>query len=105
MKTGTCGLTEDAAVAKYGADNLKIYTSTFVNLWYGSYFAGAAGAKPMTKYKLICLLPDEKVIGLHCIGKSLNACIVYWLHHASQNITTNDKFTSTNITSINSSPF
>merc|ERR1719215_1690899 len=31
---GTVGLTEAEAVAKHGADNLKVYTSTFSNLWY-----------------------------------------------------------------------
>lgn len=37
---GTVGLTEEEAVAKYGADKIKIYTSTFVNLWYGSFYGG-----------------------------------------------------------------
>jgi len=65
---GTVGDTEVEAVEKYGKDNLKIYNSTFVNLWYGNYYGGAVGDKPYTKYKLICLLPDEKVVGLHAIG-------------------------------------
>lgn len=75
---GTCGMTEDQAICKYGKDNIKIYNSSFVNLWYGPFFGGGTGAKPVTKYKLITLLPDEKVIGLHCIGegKVLFYCLV-----------------------------
>jgi glutathione reductase (NADPH) len=65
---GTCGITEEKALCKYGADNIKIYNSSFVNLWYGPFYGGGVGDKPVTKYKLITLLPDEKVIGLHCIG-------------------------------------
>jgi glutathione reductase (NADPH) len=61
-------LTEPEAIAKYGKDNLKIYTSDFVNLYYGNFFEGNAGNKPITKYKLICLGPEEKVIGIHLIG-------------------------------------
>lgn len=29
---------------------------------------GGAGDKPLSKYKLICLGPEERVIGLHAIG-------------------------------------
>ncbi|CAB9497253.1 Glutathione reductase, chloroplastic (Fragment) [Seminavis robusta] len=32
---GTIGLTEEEAVAKYGQDNIKVYRSRFVNLYYG----------------------------------------------------------------------
>ena len=65
---GTIGYTEEQAKKKYGAENLKIYTSSFVNLWYGPFYRGEAGEKPMTRYKLICEGPEERVIGLHCIG-------------------------------------
>lgn len=65
---GTCGLTEAQAVTKYGQENLKVYTSTFVNLYYGIFFEGKVGPKPFTKYKLICAGPKEEVVGLHMIG-------------------------------------
>lgn len=65
---GTCGLTEPEAVARYGREALKIYTSDFVNLFYGTFFEGNAGNKPVTKYKIICLGPEEQVVGLHLIG-------------------------------------
>ena len=31
---GTIGLTEEEAKEQYGAEKLKIYNSSFVNLWY-----------------------------------------------------------------------
>lgn len=67
---GTCGLTEPKAIELYGAENIKVYTSDFVNLYYGTFYEGNAGDKPITKYKVICLGPEERVIGLHLIGMS-----------------------------------
>lgn len=67
---GTIGFTEEEAKAKYGEANIKVYNSSFVNLWYGSYYGGGVGDKPMTRYKLVCEGPHERVIGLHCIGQA-----------------------------------
>lgn len=64
---GTCGMTEKQAVAKYGKDNLNIYTSTFVNLYY-SVFNMEPSDKPKTFAKIICAGVEEKVVGLHMIG-------------------------------------
>jgi glutathione reductase (NADPH) len=70
---GTIGYTEEAARKEFG-DKIKVYNSTFVNLWYGPYYKGEQKGekpnekKPVTKYKLICLGDEEKVIGLHAIG-------------------------------------
>lgn len=64
---GTIGLTEKQAVEKYGADDLKVYKSTFVNLWYGP-MPIEPSTKPKTSMKLICQGPDEKIVGLHVIG-------------------------------------
>jgi glutathione reductase (NADPH) len=72
---GTIGMTEEEARAKYGNDNIKVYNSTFVNLWYGPFYGGGVGDKPQTKYKLVCLLPTERVIGLHCIGMASDEVI------------------------------
>lgn len=76
---GTVGLTEKAAIAKYGADDIKIYTSTFTNLWYGPWQI-EPDDKPKTAMKLVTLLPSERVVGLHCIGempfkKNLSSCV------------------------------
>ena len=64
---GTCGLTEEEAKKAHGADNVKVYTSTFKNLWYGTYQM-EADAKPTTSMKMVCLLPEEKVVGIHVLG-------------------------------------
>jgi glutathione reductase (NADPH) len=65
---GAIGYTEPQAIAAFGAENIKTYTSTFVNLYYGTYYEGNAGDKPFTKYKIVCRGPEEKVIGVHLIG-------------------------------------
>lgn len=66
---GTVGLTEQAAIKKYGVSNIKTYTSTFTNLWYGPW-GMEPDDKPKTAMKLVTLLPTERVVGLHCIGKN-----------------------------------
>lgn len=65
---GTIGLTEEEARNKYGEEQIKVYTSTFVNLFYGPWTSIEPADKPKTAYKLVCLGQEEKVIGLHCIG-------------------------------------
>ena len=65
---GTIGLTEPEAVAKYGADHLKIYKSTFVNLFYSMYSSMEPSEKPKTFMKLICAGETEQVVGLHIVG-------------------------------------
>ena len=62
---GSLGLTELRAVAKYGRENLQIYSSSFVNLWYAMMDSDGKGT---TKYKLICAGPEGKVVGLHLFG-------------------------------------
>lgn len=64
---GTVGLSEQAAIKKFGADKIKTYKSTFTNLWYGPWKM-EPDDKPKTVMKLVCLLPTEKVIGIHILG-------------------------------------
>lgn len=45
------------AEKKYGSDKLKIYTSKFTPLYYA-----LTERKSICHMKLICLLPEEKVI-------------------------------------------
>jgi glutathione reductase (NADPH) len=61
---GTIGLTEEEAVQKYGKEKLKIYTSNFVPMYYA-----VLEHKIRCNMKLICALPDEKVVGLHMVGQ------------------------------------
>ena len=61
---GTCGITEQEARAKFGDDKIKIYKSTFTPLYHA-----LTQRKQMTKMKLVCAGPEEKVVGLHMIGR------------------------------------
>jgi glutathione reductase (NADPH) len=74
---GTIGLSEEAARKEYSGQKIKVYNSTFVNLWYGTYFKGGPGNKPMSKYKLVCVGDDERVVGLHCIGAQLLLSVIH----------------------------
>ncbi|XP_045201495.2 glutathione reductase, mitochondrial-like [Mercenaria mercenaria] len=61
---GTVGLTQEEAEKKYGADKIKIYGSTFVPMYYAM-----TENKVRCSMKLVCLKPEEKVIGLHMLGQ------------------------------------
>ncbi|CAM9250258.1 unnamed protein product [Chrysoparadoxa australica] len=64
---GTCGLTEPEAIEKFGEDNIRIYKSTFVNLFFG-HWPIPPEDKQKTACKVICTGPEQKVVGLHIIG-------------------------------------
>eukprot|EP00039_Didymoeca_costata_P026219 m.15325 g.15325 ORF g.15325 m.15325 type:complete len:459 (-) comp5353_c0_seq2:63-1439(-) len=64
---GTCGMTEAEARAKYGDENVKIYKSTFTNMYYAPL-----SRKPKTMMKLVCKLPEEEVVGLHMLGLAVD---------------------------------
>ncbi|KAI8986927.1 glutathione-disulfide reductase [Pilobolus umbonatus] len=61
---GTIGLTETKAREKYGDENVKVYTSKFVNM----YFSMLDHKEP-TAYKLVVTGPEEKVVGVHILGR------------------------------------
>ncbi|WP_415719903.1 glutathione-disulfide reductase [Photobacterium ganghwense] len=67
---GTIGLTEPEAIAQYGEDNVKVYTSTFTAM----YTAVTTNRQPC-KMKLVCAGADEKVVGLHGIGYTVDEMI------------------------------
>jgi len=60
---GTIGLTEPLARKKYGDENIKIYKSEFVAMYYAML-----DKKGPTSYKLVCEGPDERIVGMHIIG-------------------------------------
>lgn len=61
---GTVGLSEAAARETHGSAAVKVYTSGFVPMYY------ALGTrKPRAQMKLVCVGPDERVVGLHVIGQ------------------------------------
>ncbi|KAK7049425.1 Glutathione reductase [Paramarasmius palmivorus] len=62
---GTVGLTEPEARKKYGDDQVKIYKSNFRALYFSMI---PEEHKEPTMYKLICVGPEERVVGVHIIG-------------------------------------
>jgi glutathione reductase (NADPH) len=64
---GTVGLTETQAKKLYGDEKVKVYTTTFTNLYYGVWDI-PADDKPKTVMKIVTLLPQEKVLGIHVLG-------------------------------------
>ena len=63
----TVGYSQEEAEAKFGADNLKVYTSQF-----NSMYQRAAGLNVPSKFKLVCHGPEEKIVGLHAIGEGVD---------------------------------
>ena len=59
---GTIGLTETQAREQHG-DQVKVYTSSFTAM----YTAITKHRQP-TKMKMVCVGPEEKVVGIHIIG-------------------------------------
>ncbi|PSU32874.1 glutathione-disulfide reductase [Photobacterium lutimaris] len=67
---GTIGQTEAQAIAEFGEANVKVYQSGFTAM----YTAVTAHRQPC-KMKLVCAGPDEKVVGLHGIGYTVDEMI------------------------------
>lgn len=61
---GTVGLTEDEARQQYG-DAVRIYQTQFRPMYHAF-----TTRQPQTVMKLICIGPEEKIIGCHIIGVS-----------------------------------
>jgi len=64
---GTTGLTEEEARKKYGDDAIKVYRSSFNPMYYA-----LCEKKVKTMMKLVCVGPEEKVVGVHMIGDSVD---------------------------------
>jgi len=60
---GTVGCTEHEARNKYGTENVKIYKTTFTNMYHA-----VTKRKTKTSMKLVCVGKEEKVVGIHVIG-------------------------------------
>ncbi len=64
---GTIGLTEPEAIEQFGADKVKVYNSSF-----GAMYTAVTRHRQLTKMKLVCAGPEEKVVGLHGIGLGMD---------------------------------
>lgn len=67
---GTIGLTEPKAIEQYGAENVKVYKSSFTPM----YSAVTQHRQPC-RMKLVCVGADEKIVGLHGIGFGVDEMI------------------------------
>jgi len=67
---GSVGLTEEEAKTKHGEKNIKIYTSQYTNMFFS-----VSQTKEKTAMKLVCLLPEERVLGVHVIGKGADEMV------------------------------
>ena len=54
-------------MAKYGDSNIKVYTSSFAAM-----YTAVTSHRQMTKMKLICVGPEQKIVGLHGIGYAMD---------------------------------
>lgn len=59
----TIGYSQEAAIEKYGEEQIKVYRSTFTPMHYA-----LSEYREKSVMKLICLGEEEKIIGLHGIG-------------------------------------
>ena len=66
---GTVGLSEAEARLRYG-EKVKCYITRFTNLFYA-----VTHHKRLTAMKLVTLLPDERLVGIHVIGRGADELI------------------------------
>ena len=61
---GTVGLSEEAACERFGADNVRVYRSSFVALYHA-----LTTAKPRSEVKLVTTGAEQRIVGLHVVGQ------------------------------------
>lgn len=67
---GTVGLTEPQAIAQYGAENVKVYKSSFTSM-----YTAVTQHRQACRMKLVCVGKEEKIVGLHGIGFGMDEMI------------------------------
>jgi len=67
-EVGSTGLTEPEAIERYGKDKVKTYHTRFSAMYY-DVFPPEEKKKEPTEFKLVTILPEEKIVGLHILGK------------------------------------
>ena len=56
------------AIARHGPDAVVVHKSTWVNMLYSREFLVDGQHMPKTFAKLVCVGPEQRVVGLHMIG-------------------------------------
>lgn len=67
---GSIGLSEEAAISKFGEDKVKTYQSTFTSM-----YTAVTSHRQVCKMKLVTMGPEEKIVGLHGIGYGVDEMI------------------------------
>lgn len=67
---GTIGLSEPKAIEQFGAEQVKVYTSSFTPM----YSAITQHRQPC-RMKLVCVGEEQKIVGLHGIGFGVDEMI------------------------------
>lgn len=70
---GSVGLDEPTATAKWGADKIKIYKSTFINMLYSPGLTDDVKLKSL--FKIVCHIEDdgtERVVGVFGHGRGID---------------------------------
>jgi glutathione reductase (NADPH) len=70
-EVGTTGLTEPDAIKKYGKENVKVYHTKFSAMFF-DVFPPEEKKKEPTEFKIVCAGKEEKVVGLHILGKGVD---------------------------------
>ncbi|MDD3650916.1 glutathione-disulfide reductase [Immundisolibacter sp.] len=60
---GSVGLTEAQARDRHG-EAVRVYSTRFTDMYYA-----LGNRKPQTVAKLVCVGPDERVVGIHVVGR------------------------------------
>lgn len=60
---GTVGISEAAAIERYGASQVKVYNSGFVPMYHA-----LTPRKPRAAMKLVTVGPEQRIVGCHVIG-------------------------------------
>ncbi|KXN74018.1 glutathione reductase [Conidiobolus coronatus NRRL 28638] len=66
--SGSVGYSEDEAIEKFGKDQVKVYRSKFTAM----YYAMTDSHKAPTLFKMVVVGPQEKVVGVHLVGKGVD---------------------------------
>lgn len=66
---GTVGLSEAAAVERFPGQ-VKVYSARFTDSYYSF-----ANPKPKTSMKLVCVGEEERIVGLHVLGRSADEMV------------------------------
>ena len=70
-EVGTTGLTEPEAIKQYGKENIKVYQTKFSDMFF-DVFPPEEKKKQPTQFKIVCAGKEEKVVGLHILGKGVD---------------------------------